>query len=231
MASSRDSFSLESYGYNLTRFAREGMFSPLKGYEALVTRVFAILLRKEKTNNRYNPLLLDEDTTRRWQVALEVVRRMAVGDAPDPLPSLQVIAPNFRALCDDSSHTVQQDDAGSIPERKEKLTQMLSWPSSDMWSSANVVLPRFEAFFSTARQIGDRNIFLLIDFHRLIGGEPQPYVIDLAPLLVPLLVRREMQLFGASTPAQYRQYIERDAAIQRRVQEVIVRSDEEATRE
>ncbi len=46
------------------------------------------------------------------------------------------------------------------------------------------------------------------------------------PWLVPPLARREMQLLGTSTLPMYRQYIERDAGIQRRVQEIMLLSDE-----
>ena len=57
-----------------------------------------ILLRREKTNNKYNSLLLDLDGIQRWRVLTEVVRRMAVGEAPDPLPIQQVIGLNAEAL-------------------------------------------------------------------------------------------------------------------------------------
>jgi len=72
--SSTDSLVLTSYGYNLTRLTREWLFPPLKGYEAWVSRIFSILLRKEKTNHNYNPVLIDGDETHRWRVVLEVVR-------------------------------------------------------------------------------------------------------------------------------------------------------------
>src|SRR5262249_52267902 len=142
-----NSFVLECYGYNLTSLAREWTFPPLKGYEAWVSRIFNILLRKEKTSQNYNPVLIDGAEMHRWRVILEVVRRLAAGDAPDPLLSLQVIAPNFAALCGTLPVAVQQDLTGTIPEREAKLAQLLSWPSPDTWSTSDMVFPRFEAFF------------------------------------------------------------------------------------
>ena len=115
--SSTDSIVLESHGYNLSRLAHEWRFPPINGYEAAVSRTFSILLRKEKTNHNYNPVLIDGDEMRRWQVI------------------------------------------------------------------------------------------------RLVGGESQPYAIDMANLLVPALARRQIQLLGISTLAPFRQHIERDAAI------------------
>jgi ATP-dependent Clp protease ATP-binding subunit ClpA len=44
----------------------------------------------------------------------------------------------------------------------------------------------------------------------------------MANLLVPALARRQIQLLGVSTLAPFRQYVERDAAIQRRVQPVVL---------
>jgi ATP-dependent Clp protease ATP-binding subunit ClpA len=225
--SSTDSFVLESYGYNLNRVARAWMFPPLKSYEAVVSRIFDVLLRKEKTRLPYNPLLIDGDETRRWRVILEVLRRLTTGDVPDSLSSLQVIAPNFAALCGASPAVVQRDIAGSVSEGEERLARLLLWPSLDAWCASDALLSRFEAFFSASCQAEDRVLLLLNDFHRLVGGESLPCAINVAPLLVPALARRQIQLLGVSTLAQYRQYIERDAGIQRRVQPVVLRSDEE----
>ncbi len=225
--SSTDSLVLESYGHNLTRLTCQRTLPSLKGYEAVVSRIFDILLRKEKTNHNYNPVLIDGAEMRRWRVILEVVRRLATGDAPDPLSSLQVIAPNFAVLCGTSPVTVQHDVTESAPEVEERLAQLLSWPSSDAWSTSDMVFPRFEAFFSAACQSENHVLLLLNDFHRFVGGESQPYAIDMANLLVPALARRQLQLLGVSTLAPFRQHIERDAAIQRRVQPVVLRSDKE----
>ena len=225
--SSADSFVLESYGYNLTRLAREWSFPPLRGYEAVVSRIFDILLRKEKTKLPYNPLLIDGDGNRRWRVILEVLRRLSTGEVPDPLPSLQVIAPNFVALCGASPTNVQQDITGIASEVEERLAQLLLWPSLDACCAPDTCLPRFEAFFSATYQAEENVLLLLNDFHCLVGGELLPDAVNMAPLIVPALARRQIQLLGVSTLTQYRQYIERDAAIQRRVQPVVLRSDEE----
>jgi ATP-dependent Clp protease ATP-binding subunit ClpA len=221
--SSPASFSLGSYGYNLTHLAREGMFSPLAGYEAIVARIFEILLRKEKSRLHYNPLLLADDELLTWRLLQEIVRRLAVGDAPDPLPSLQVIAPNYTALCGALSINTRE----TTGKAEEQLAQMVAWPPASTWKPADEVLARFQAFFPAALQSGHQMVLLLTDFHRLIGGEPQPYAVDVAPLLTPALARREIQLLGTSTLAHYRQSIERDAGIGIRIQAVALRSDEE----
>ena len=218
-----DTFSLEGYGYNLTHLAHEGMFPPLAGYEMVVAQIFEILLRKEKNRRHYNPLLLADDEMLKGSLLQEVVRRLAIGEAPDPLPSLQVIAPNYTALCGASSGEARK----ATLETEEQFAQMVAWPLSDVWDTADTVLPRFQAFFSAACRAGSQVMLLLTDFHRLLGGEPQPYTVDLAPLLIPALARREIQFLGTSTLVHHRQDIERDAGIEMRLQVVGIRSDEE----
>src|SRR5258708_14411421 len=93
-----DAFPLKQYGHNLTHVARQGIFAPVVGYEASVARIFQILLRRGKDNHLYNPLLLDLDEGRRWRVVIEVVRRIAAGETPAPLPIREVIALNYEAL-------------------------------------------------------------------------------------------------------------------------------------
>lgn len=224
--SSTGFFSLESYGYNLTQLAREEMFPSLKGYEAVITRIFDVLRQKEKAQVRYNPLLLDEDENLKLHIVMEVVRRLAIGDAPDSLQSLHVIAPKLDYLC--GNFPVMQENVGSVnPVVEVKIMQMLSWPSSNVWSMPNEFLPKFHAFFSAACREENQVLLLFNDFHRLVGGDPQPHKIDLAPLLTPMLARRQIQLLALSTLSQYQQHIERDAGIERRLRAIALRSDEE----
>lgn len=92
-----DSAPLERYGHNLTELAKLGAFSPLKGQDAVVNRMFQVLLREKKCN----PVLLDSHEARRWAIVTEVIRRMAIGDAPDPLPNKHVIVLDYEALLAD----------------------------------------------------------------------------------------------------------------------------------
>jgi len=248
--SSTDSFALEHYGHNLTYLARQGIFPPLVGYEALVARVVQILLRQEKNTNKSNPLLMDMDEMRRWRVVLEVVRRMATGEAPDPLPTREVIALNYEALfakgaSSEGSHAFVAPEQPLFDESEWKAAlaesgseEMLDrlfmkyfpggwWPALEEWHTPHEVLSRLQALFLAVRQAEGHILLFVNHFHWLLGGGPQRYSVDASSLLKPVLARREVQLIGACTPAQYRQYIEYDAAISRRLQEYDVRSDEE----
>ncbi len=69
----------------------------------------------------------------------------------------------------------------------------------------------------------DKSIILFIDeVHNLIGAGAAEGATDAANILKPALSRGEMQLIGATTLTEYRKNIEKDAALERRFQPVIV---------
>ena len=68
-----------------------------------------------------------------------------------------------------------------------------------------------------------KNIILMIDeIHTLVGAGSAGGGMDAANLLKPALARGELQCIGATTLDEYRQYIEKDAALERRFQPVTV---------
>ena len=67
------------------------------------------------------------------------------------------------------------------------------------------------------------NIILFLDeLHTIIGAGGAECAIDASNILKPSLARGEMQLIGATTLTEYRKYIEKDAALERRFQPVTV---------
>ena len=67
------------------------------------------------------------------------------------------------------------------------------------------------------------NIILFIDeLHTIIGAGSAEGAMDAANILKPLLSRGEVQIIGATTLNEYRKYIEKDSALERRFQSVIV---------
>ena len=76
---------------------------------------------------------------------------------------------------------------------------------------------------------GSGNILLFIDeIHTIIGAGGAEGAIDAANILKPSLARGEIQLIGATTREEYRKYIEKDAALERRFQPVEVNEPDEA---
>ena len=67
------------------------------------------------------------------------------------------------------------------------------------------------------------NVILFIDeLHTIIGAGAAEGAVDAANILKPNLARGEMQIIGATTLNEYRKYIEKDAALERRFQPVTV---------
>jgi ATP-dependent Clp protease ATP-binding subunit ClpA len=85
-----------------------------------------------------------------------------------------------------------------------------------------MVIERLQSLFIAMRQAGGMYILFVDHIHWLFGGRGGRYSIDAHNLLKPVLARRQVQLIGACSIEEYRLYIERDAAMQRRFQEIVL---------
>ncbi len=88
---------------------------------------------------------------------------------------------------------------------------------------------RIRALLDEVRREG--NVILFIDeLHTIVGAGSAEGAVDAANILKPALGRGEIRVIGATTLAEYRRYIEKDAALERRFQSVQVgEPDEEKT--
>ena len=87
---------------------------------------------------------------------------------------------------------------------------------------------RLKKVMKEITQRGD--IILFIDeLHNLVGAGAAEGAIDAASILKPALARGELQTIGATTLDEYRKYLERDSALERRFQQI--RVDEPSTEE
>jgi ATP-dependent Clp protease ATP-binding subunit ClpC len=69
----------------------------------------------------------------------------------------------------------------------------------------------------------DRNVILFLDeLHTLVGAGAAEGSMDAGNMLKPALARGELQVVGATTVDEYRRYIEKDAALERRFQPILV---------
>ena len=75
----------------------------------------------------------------------------------------------------------------------------------------------------------DGNVLLFIDeLHTIIGAGGAEGAIDASNILKPSLARGELQLIGATTREEYRKYIEKDTALERRFQPVVIEEPSES---
>ncbi len=80
---------------------------------------------------------------------------------------------------------------------------------------------RLKALMSEIVESG--NVILFIDeMHTLVGAGAAEGAIDAANILKPALARGELQAIGATTLDEYRKYIEKDAALERRFQSIMI---------
>ena len=187
---SRDSFNqtptLNQFGNDLTRVAKEGKLDPVIGRKKETERVIQILSRRTKNN----PCLIGEPGVGKTAVVEGLAEKIVEGDVPEILKNKRVVS------IDISSMVAGAKYRGDFEERIKK--------------SLNEV-----------KKAGD--VILFIDeIHTIVGAGSAEGAIDAANILKPLLARGEIQVIGATTLNEYRKYIEKDAALERRFQPIMV---------
>ena len=81
---------------------------------------------------------------------------------------------------------------------------------------------RLKAVLAEVRESEGRIILFIDELHTIVGAGKTDGAMDAGNLLKPLLARGELHCIGATTLNEYRQYIEKDAALERRFQPVLV---------
>ena len=112
---------------------------------------------------------------------------------------------------------------GDIPENlREKVVVTLDIAS--MIAGAKYRGEFEERFKNVMEEVRKNpNIILFIDeIHTIIGAGAAEGAVDAANIIKPALARGELQVIGATTIAEYRRHIEKDAALERRFQSVTV---------
>jgi ATP-dependent Clp protease ATP-binding subunit ClpB len=81
---------------------------------------------------------------------------------------------------------------------------------------------RLKAVLAEIRQADGRVILFIDELHTIVGAGAAEGAVDAANLLKPMLSRGELRAVGATTLDEYRKHIEKDAALERRFQPVVV---------
>ncbi|MCL2390774.1 MAG: AAA family ATPase, partial [Endomicrobia bacterium] len=81
---------------------------------------------------------------------------------------------------------------------------------------------RLKAVLKEIQSANGRIILFIDELHTIVGAGASEGAVDAANMLKPMLARGELKLVGATTLDEYRKYIEKDAALERRFQPVYV---------
>jgi ATP-dependent Clp protease ATP-binding subunit ClpB len=81
---------------------------------------------------------------------------------------------------------------------------------------------RLKAVLSEIKEAGGTVILFMDELHTIVGAGAAEGAVDAANLLKPMLARGELRAVGATTLDEYRKHIEKDAALERRFQPVVV---------
>ena len=177
---------LNQYGSDLTKKAREGKLDPVIGRRNEIDRVIQILSRR----NKNNPCLIGEPGVGKTAIAEGLAEKIVECDVPETLRNKRVVS------IDISSMVAGAKYRGDFEERIKKSLEEV-------------------------RKAGD--VILFIDeIHTIVGAGSAEGAVDAANILKPLLARGEIQVVGATTTNEYRKYIEKDAALERRFSPVTV---------
>ena len=179
--------SLEKYGTDLVKRAREQKLDPVIGRDAEIRNMIRILSRKTKNN----PVLIGEPGVGKTAVVEGLAQRIVRGDVPDGLKDKQIFALDMGALIAGAKYR------GEFEER-------------------------LKAVLEEVKESDGQTLLFIDELHTIVGAGKTDGAMDAGNLLKPMLARGELHCIGATTLDEYRMYIEKDAALERRFQPVMV---------
>jgi len=87
---------------------------------------------------------------------------------------------------------------------------------------------RFKAVLDAVAEEAGKVVLFIDELHTIVGAGGGEGAVDAGNMLKPMLARGQLRLVGATTREEYRKYIEKDAALERRFQPVAVEEPDEA---
>ncbi len=140
-----------------------------------------------------NPILIGEPGVGKTAIVEGLAQRIVSGDVPDNLKNKEIYELSISSLISGASFQGQFE---------QRLNDVIKYVKK---SNGNIIL-------------------FIDEFHQLIGAGKSGANsgMDAANILKPMMARGEVKIIGATTLSDYRQYVEKDAALERRLSKIIV---------
>ncbi len=184
--------SLKKYCVDLTERAARGKLDPVIGRDDEIRRCIQILQRRTKNN----PVLIGEPGVGKTAIVEGLAQRIVNGEVPEGLKGKVVLTLDMAALLAGAKYR------GEFEERLKAVLKDI-------------------AQMSESHPAGHPIVFI-DEIHTMVGAGKAEGAMDAGNMLKPALSRGELHCIGATTLDEYRKYIEKDAALERRFQKVLV---------
>ncbi|WP_344363657.1 ATP-dependent Clp protease ATP-binding subunit [Streptomyces gobitricini] len=183
---------LDKYGRDLTDMAKTGRIDPVIGRDLEIEQTVEVLSRRGKNN----PVLIGDAGVGKTAIVEGLAQRIAEHDVPDTLRDRRVIALDLSGVVAGTRYR------GDFEERLNAIIEEIRSHSGEL-------------------------VVFIDELHTVVGagagsGGGDSGSMDAGNMLKPALARGELHVIGATTMEEYRRYIEKDAALARRFQPILV---------
>ena len=150
------------------------------------------LIQVLSRRSKNNPVLIGEPGVGKTAIAEALAQRIVKGDVPESLKNRQLITLDIGSLVAGAKYR------GEFEDRLKSVLREVTGSNGQF-------------------------VLFIDELHTVVGaGSGQQGSMDASNLLKPMLARGELRCIGATTLDEYRKYIEKDAALERRFQQVFV---------